>query len=81
MMNDNQEKINLQSYEELTKQIGNLVLLAVNSELVRYTDRYNIDDFLERYKGTTEARAITMIQIASDVYKTYDIDKLNMEMY
>jgi hypothetical protein len=78
MINKNQEKINVQSYDELTKQIGRFVLLAVNSELIRYTDKYTIDDFLKKYKGTTEARAITMIQIAADVYKTYDIDKLNI---
>lgn len=73
--------INLQSYDELTKQIGRFVLLAVNSELIRYTDKYTIDDFLERYKGTSDARAIAMISIAAEVYKSYDVEKLNDEMY
>jgi len=77
----NDKNIDLQSYDKLTKQIGRFVLLAVHSELIRYTDKYTIDDFLDKYKGTTEARAIAMISIAAEVYKTYDIEKLNMEMY
>lgn len=72
-------ELKIKNYDEITKQIGRFVLLAVNSELIRYTDKYDINDFLERYKGTSEARAIAMIDIAAEVYKSYDIEKLNDE--